>query len=150
MCVTWSGKWRRTTRSIIAYKYVLRSGGVDLGGFYYASPYEFRSLQVNGYSRHSVKAGPNSAAGKILYYHLGELTRSAKPGIYLYRDAMSAHYACRSSGVILKVRIPKGTLVRLGDNNQINALAVIPLEIEVRSLVTNACKCLGKDNDWSF
>lgn len=129
MCVTWTGKWRKTTRSMVAWKLVS-----SLHPPYYQSPYGFRTPQSN-------KEGPNESpntddpalVGKKLTYKLGVEQRSRRPGIYLYRQAIKLGdfgYAALDYRV-LKVRIPAGTLIRYGVGGygkQVNATCIIPIE----------------------
>jgi hypothetical protein len=103
---------------MIAYKLVNR----DFQGNY-SSPINIsnRIRQIDPGGGRGVKK--TKTRGVMLDYTIGKLTRSKQPGIYLYRD-MPPHECWSAS---LKVRIPAGTEIRLGDMT-INALCVIPIE----------------------
>lgn len=71
--------------------------------------------------------------GSILFYKLGKVTSSGYPGIYLFRDEESCKGSSSAIGyfniVMIKVRIPKGSRIRVAKGRRINATRVIPLNI---------------------
>lgn len=129
MCVVWTGRWRETTRSIIAYKLV------STGRF---SPVQRQDRTSQMIDEHSFVYYRNGA--DILHYPKGSTLAAEAPGIYLYRHRSEA--ACIASAgvgigfngrVVISVRIPKGTQIRLGKQrfSDVNMLTINALKIEV-------------------
>jgi hypothetical protein len=117
MCVRWTGKWRKTTRSIVAYKVCHRYGER------YVSEYtSSQRMPQDPASRES---------GRSLQYKIGKQVRSKPPGIYLYRKPVESG----AGQALLKVRIPAGTKIRTGTKTSydgmtktINATRILVLE----------------------
>ena len=121
MCVDFVGKWAKAKKDIIAWKVVRK-----IDGKYY-SP---RSPD-NRFPQY-----PGGRLGNITEYIIGKQIKTTYPGYYLYttREWARKSRICLSDIRIMKLLVPKGTLVRYSSSlyfrpRNINALSVIPLEI---------------------
>lgn len=104
MCVTFTGKWRRAERTIIAYKIAkLRNDGVAES---FVSPSN-REAQ-------SAKHRCIDSTGDIVQYPIGETIKCKTYGFYLYREVPDDGNDYRYPRCVLKVRIEKGSMYRLG------------------------------------
>lgn len=121
MCIKWVGGEYKTTRTTYAYKIVEKN---------YSGTYRSSFHPAFRYPQDTQDGFGGFGAGKTVKYRLNVKTTSPYPYIYLYkylRDAKQSHI--RSYRLcIIKVRIPKGTVVREGHARKINAQTVVPLK----------------------
>lgn len=123
MCTKWTGKWYRTKKDITAYKVVLKISKHDYISHW---PPRVRSPQRRPGSYETYKA----EKGSSMHYYLGKEAKAGFPGMYCYQRLSEAQWA-RSLATILKVRIPKGTLVCHGvsfGRITINTKKLIPIK----------------------
>lgn len=95
MCVEWVGEWEVAAKDIVAYKLVEKHEGG------YRSP-----LKVEKRASQS----PAGAVGVVLEYVSGQEIASDHPGIYMIAE----QYNAEAPNVVLKMTIPKGTMIRRG------------------------------------
>lgn len=127
MCVEWTGGWRVTTRSIIAYKVARQDCNLVKGEVQYLSPVQIRKPQTEKINNGRQLKNARMLGG-VLSYMIGGVINSGNPGIYLYRSRGDAEVILgRLPGChILKMRIPKGTLIRFSRSQ--NPVSPTPLQ----------------------
>lgn len=110
MCVEWTGKWRQTTRSIIAWKATESNRQSSIVPW-------LRDIQPWETQADKIRALSEQKRGSILHYHKNTTVTSEYPGIYLFRTKEAAQQHSLDVGgtnQIVKVRIPVGAHIRLG------------------------------------
>lgn len=115
MSVKWTGGWQRAKEDIIAWKMVERWHDGFMSMFF---P-DQRAPQFDGSDPETkVPHTINLNRGELKEYHLGKTyRRGGKFGYYMYEE-MSEWFVeknwHKTSARQLKVRIPKGTMIRRG------------------------------------
>lgn len=102
MCVTFTGKWRRAERTIIAYK-VAKLNIADV-----PQSFVYPTLRAPQSRKH------RSKVGSTVQYKIGDTIKCKGYGFYLYRKPSDNYDNYFSPRCVLRVRIEKGSMYRLG------------------------------------